>query len=270
MNLFDVFRRECTAVGSRAADKHDVLQQVAELAKETPCLHHVHPSEIRRGLEEREALGSTGFGNEIAIPHCRLASVQEFVVGLVTFADGVDFDALDDQPVRLVVFIVAPATESDQHVRLLSGISRVLSIPGAVDEMIAARNREALIESFLRHARDKLESTESLTRQMFHVFVQEEQYFRDIVGIFEAIDDSAIAIVDVENAGAYLAKMPLFAGFFHDRPQTFGRLIVGVVNKQFGNETIRQIERVTGGLKERPGVLVTVQDLFYCEGSLRL
>jgi PTS system nitrogen regulatory IIA component len=270
MNLFDVFHRECVAVGCAAADKAAVLRQAADLARRASGMEDVNEGEIRRALEEREALGSTGFGNGIAIPHCRLEAVSAFVVGLISIPGGVEFDALDEQPVHLVVFIIAPATESDQHVRLLSGISRVLSIPGAVDEMVAAPSREALVESFLRHARDKLESTEAQTRQIFHVFVQEEEYFREIVEVFESIDDSAIAVLEVENAGAYLAKMPMFAGFFRDSPDTFGRLIIGVVNKRFGNETIRQIERVTGGLRDKAGVLVTVQDLFYCEGSLRL
>ena len=268
MNLFDVVRRECIRAGGSGRDRDAVLAEIAGLAGESPTLTGVETGEIENALRKREALGSTGFGKAIAIPHCRLAGVKEFVVGLLTVPGGVPFDALDDKPVKLFVFIVAPATESDEHVRLLSGISRVLSIPGAVEEMIAAPSSEALMEGFLRSAQDKVDTARALTRQLFHVFVQEEEIFKDILQVFGAMEDGCAVTVDAENLGAYLARLPLFATFWTDRPASFSRLIVALVDKKLTNETVRRIEAVTGDLKQQSGVLVLVQDLFYCEGSL--
>ena len=268
MNLFDVLRRDCIQARVQVADKPGALREVARIARQSPELASVPEAEIEAALVRREELGSTGFGNGIAIPHCRMDSVDSFVVGVISVPDGVDFDALDDEPVRLLVFIVAPAIESDQHVRLLSGISQVLSIPGAIKELVAGASDDALYESFLRHAHDKVDTQEARERVLFHVFVQEEDYFREILQVFGAMDDGAVVILDAENSSAYLAKMPMFAGFWTDNPRTFSRMIVALVSKGLANETIRRIERVTGDLKEQSGVMVAVQDVFYCEGAL--
>ena len=88
MDLFKVLQRECIAVRSAARDKAGILDEIARPAKASPLLEAVTAEAIRDGLADREDLGSTGFGSGIAIPHCRMPSIQEFVVGLVTAPDG--------------------------------------------------------------------------------------------------------------------------------------------------------------------------------------
>src|SRR4030042_497855 len=112
MKLADVLHKECIAVNARLSDKTEVLQEVARLAKKSSILDSVSEQEILAGLQARESLGSTGVGKGIAIPHCRLKTVKDFVVGIVTVPSGVDFDALDAGKVRLIVFIIAPEVES--------------------------------------------------------------------------------------------------------------------------------------------------------------
>lgn len=269
MKVLEVLRSECIETPLAPADKSAALREVAAAAKRSAVLKDVKEEDILEGLERREALGSTGFGNGIAIPHCRLPSVKEFTVGLLGIPEGVDFESLDDEKVRLIVFIVAPDTVSDAHVRLLSGISQALMVPGAVDEMVAAKSPEALRESFLRHIRDEVDTSDQAGRDLFHVFVQDEDLFRDILQVFGGMEGSAAVVVETENTSAYLSKLPLFAGFWTDHPSGFCRLIVAVVNKSMTNETIRRIERITGGPDKCSEVLVSVQDLFYCAGSLK-
>jgi PTS system nitrogen regulatory IIA component len=268
MKLLNVLRKESMRTHSRAQSKRDAIDQVVEAAKSCDVLMHVSAEDILDGLLKREELGSTGFGGGIAIPHCRLPNVNEFVVGMMTFSDGVDFDALDGKPVSLLVFIVAPDSQSDAHIRLLSGISQVLSIPGAVDEMTAESSTEGLYESFLRHVRDEVQADQQDQRSLFHVFVQDEDFFRDILQIFSGMQTSTAVVMDTQNAAAYLSKLPLFSAFWTDNPRDFNRLIVAVVSRNMVNETIRRIERITGPLKERTGIMVTVQDLFYAAGRI--
>jgi len=102
------------------------------------------------GLQARESLGSTGVGKGIAIPHCRLKAVKDFVVGAVTVPSGVDFDALDAEKVRLIVFIIAPEVVSNKHVGLLSVISQRLLAPKALEQILEEPTPEGIYESFLR------------------------------------------------------------------------------------------------------------------------
>jgi len=124
MKLADVLHKECIVVNAELSDKAEALRQVAGLAKKSNVLENVSEQEILVGLQGRESLGSTGVGKGIAIPHCRLKNVKDFVVGVVTVPSGVDFDALDAEKVRLIVFIIAPEVVSAKHVRLLSVISQ--------------------------------------------------------------------------------------------------------------------------------------------------
>lgn len=268
MKLADVMQRECVTVGAQFVNKAEVLQEVARLAKKSGVLENVTEQEILAGLQARESLGSTGVGKGIAIPHCRLKAASDFVVGLLTVPSGVDFDALDGQKVKLIVFIVAPEVESTQHVRLLSLISQTLLAPNAVKKILAEQTPDGVCASFLRGQDIDINDREQVARSLIYVFIQSEDVFREIIQILTGIESSSLVVVGAENARAYLAKMPLFASFWSDEPSDFGRIIIAVVDKNLTNETLRRIESVAGDLGKSDGVMVTVQEVSYVAGSL--
>jgi mannitol/fructose-specific phosphotransferase system IIA component (Ntr-type) len=103
-------------------------------------------------LRQREALGSTGIGKGVAIPHARSTMVAERAVLLARSSKGVDFDAMDENPVHLIFMIVAPPTERDpiylqmlaqivKAVRLAPVRRRILEAPdfGAIRTLIGAQ-----------------------------------------------------------------------------------------------------------------------------------
>ena len=268
MKLIDVLRTECVIANTAVEDKAQALAKVVDLAKQSPELKGVTPEQILAGLHERESLGSTGFGKGTAIPHCRLKNVTEFVVGIFTVEGGVDFEALDDEKVTLIIFIIAPETESNKHLKLLSAISQTLLIPGAVKELLAENTSEAICESFLRHTRADLDTSKQKVNCMFNIFIQNESVFHEILEKANGVETGSIVVSNTENAGAYLTKAPLFADFWRDEPNKFSKVITFVIDKGLSNEVIRSIESVTGPLSESTGVMVTVQDLTYVAGEL--
>jgi len=268
MKLVDVLRKECIVAGADFEDKADALKQIVQAAKKSPILKDVPDEEILAGLQERESLGSTGFGKGIAIPHCRLQSVTDFVVGIITVASGVDFEALDGDKVNLIIFIIAPEAKSNEHLKILSAISQTLLITGAVKEILSESTSEAVCESFLRHTHAEIDTKKQTTKVVFNVFVQDENVFRDILEKLAGIETSSLVISGTENAGAYLVKVPLFADFWRDKPSRFSKVISIVIDKGLSNETIRRIESITGNLNECTGVMVIAQDISYAAGSL--
>lgn len=268
MKLINVLHEDCVIADAQFSDKTAVLRQIAQTAKKSPVLKDVSEDSIFTGLQEREALGSTGFGNGIAIPHCRLKSLTDFVVGIVTVPSGVDFGALDEEKVQLIIFIIAPDSRSNEHLKLLSAISQTLLIPGAVKEILAGNTAEAVCESFLRHTHAEIDTTKQTSKVMLNVFVQDENIFQDILEKVSGIETGSLVVDNAENIGAYLTKAPLFADFWRDEPSRFSKVITIVIDKGLANETIRRIESVTGSLSERTGIMVTIQDLFYVTGTL--
>jgi len=190
MKLIDVLRKECVVAGAQLSDKAEALGEIVQVAKKSPILKDVSEQEILAGLEEREKLGSTGFGKGIAIPHCRLQSVTDFVVGLITVPSGVDFEALDAQKVTLIIFIIAPEAKSNEHLKLLSAISQTLLIPGVIKEILAESTTEAVCESFLRHTHAEIDTKKQTTKCQVNVFVQNENIFRDILEKLAGIETS--------------------------------------------------------------------------------
>ncbi len=269
MNLIHIFKKDCIAAGAQASDKQDALRQIAALARHAKALSSVSEEVLYAALLDRESLGSTGFGNGIAIPHCRLPGVNEFVMGVMSLPEGVDFEALDGNPVKLIVFIVAPDTRSDEHIRLLSTTSQILSIPGAVEEMVREPTAVALQESFLRHACDEVEENSENNFSLFHLLIQKEDYFLDLLQVFGSLEQGSTVVIDAEHSQKYLNKIPMFSAFWADEPDHFCRVIIAVVNRKMINEIIRRVERITGKLSENTGVMLTVQELFYCAGSLK-
>jgi PTS system nitrogen regulatory IIA component len=268
MTLPELLRTECLQVGMQAADKDDALHKLATLAAQSPLLGTVDEADLYRALKEREELGTTAFGEGIAIPHCRLPQTEQFVVGLATCPEGVDFAALDEQPVKLFVLIIAPEGQSDEHIRLLSAVSQVLRIPGAPEELIGAASCEGLRESFLRHVRDEAETTDHAGRHLFHVLVQDEERFEDILEVFAAMEAASVMVTEGQRTSVYLAKTPLFAGFWSDAERGFDRIILAAVDKKLTNDTIRRIEQITGPLDECRSVMVAVQEIFYSAGRI--
>jgi len=268
MKLADVLDKECIVVNTELSDKAEALRQVAGLAKKSSVLENVSEQEILAGLQARESLGSTGVGNGIAIPHCRLKDVKDFVVGAVTVPSGVDFDALDAEKVRLIVFIIAPEVVSDKHVRLLSVISQRLLAPEALEQILAESTPEGVYESFLRGQDVEINGRQRVDKSLIHVFIQSEDIFREVLQILTGIETSSLVVVGAETAGVYLSKLPLFASFWSDEPSNFGRIIIAVVDKGLTNEALRRIESVAGDLGKSSGVMATVQEVDYVAGSL--
>ena len=268
MKLIDVLRKECIDADAQFGDKADALRQIVQMAKKSSILKDVSAEEILAGLQKRESLGSTGFGKGIAIPHCHLKSVTDFVVGIITVPSGVDFEALDKEKVKLFIFIIAPEEKSNEHLKLLSAISQTLLIQGAVKEILAENTAETVCESFLRHTHAEIDTKKQTAKVVLNVFVQDETVFHEILEKLAGIETSSLVIDNTENAGAYLVKVPLFADFWRDKPSSFSKVITIVIDKGLSNETVRRIESVTGNLNENVGVMVVIQDISYIAGSL--
>jgi mannitol/fructose-specific phosphotransferase system IIA component (Ntr-type) len=268
MKLADVLHKECIAVNARLGDKAEALREIARLARKSGVLESVGEQDILMALQARESLGSTGVGKGVAIPHCRLTSAKDFVVGIVTVPSGVDFDALDAEKVRLIVFIIAPEVVSNKHVRLLSVISQRLLAPNALEDIVAGQTPDDVYDRFLRGRDVDINDRERVDKSLIHVFIQNEDVFRDILQILSGVEAGSLVVVGAENVGVYLSKLPLFASFWSDEPSNFSRIIVAVVDKNLTNETLRRIESIAGDLNKSTGVMVTVQNIDYAAGSL--
>jgi len=127
--------------------KKRALEQIANLiGKEVPELD---TQTVFESLIAREKLGSTGFGNGIAIPHCRLKGCEKPVSALLHLDAPIDFDAIDGAPVDLLFLLLVPEAATDAHLELLRQIASMLDRKDVRDKLRAATDSQSLYQVVL-------------------------------------------------------------------------------------------------------------------------
>ncbi|MDY0835155.1 MULTISPECIES: PTS IIA-like nitrogen regulatory protein PtsN [Pseudomonas] len=127
--------------------KKRALEQIANLiGREVP---EMDTQAVYEALIAREKLGSTGFGNGIAIPHCRLQGCESPVSALLHLDAPIDFDAIDGAPVDLLFVLLVPQAATDAHLELLRQIASMLDRKEVRDKLRSAPSNEALYQVVL-------------------------------------------------------------------------------------------------------------------------
>ena len=88
-------------------------------------------------LFARERLGSTGLGQQVAIPHGRIKGLREPVAAFIRLSDPIPFDAPDGKPVAILVFLMVPEQATQAHLEILSELAQMLSDPTFREQLIA-------------------------------------------------------------------------------------------------------------------------------------
>lgn len=136
MLLTDLLSPERIKIPLVSGSKAELLRELVELALNGAG--DGDREEVLRAVREREEVLSTGIGNGVAIPHGKTPRVQELILAAGVAASGVEFEALDGQPVQLFFLLVGPDAAAGQHVKALSRISRLLRRDEFRERLIAA------------------------------------------------------------------------------------------------------------------------------------
>ena len=123
MELADILAEESVFVCTDIATKRDVLEKLAD---KVAALTGHPAAEVFEALNDRESLGSTGLGNGIAVPHGKYAALKGVMAVFMKLTRPVDFEAVDDQPVDIVMMLLAPMGAGADHLKALARVARVL------------------------------------------------------------------------------------------------------------------------------------------------
>ncbi len=143
-----ILESRCTKVSVPVSSRKALLQYASDLLAET---YQLPARKLFDELMNRERLGSTGLGEGVAIPHCRMPC-EQIHAACLTLAEPVDYDAIDGEPVDLIFILLVPPEETSAHLELLSDLARLY---GSGD------NRARL-----RHASSDAELYETITGLM--------------------------------------------------------------------------------------------------------
>ena len=139
MHLREFFADDAIALTLTGSAKEEILSDLVALLKTDD-----HTADgLLKLLRRREALGSTGVGRGIAIPHCRTPAVGSLRLAFGRHPGGVDYRAIDDKPVHHFFLIVAPPNEvSNQYLPVLGKIAQFAKEPDVPDRLARVTNVE--------------------------------------------------------------------------------------------------------------------------------
>ncbi len=249
MEIAKIVSRDCCVANIAASDKKEALRFIAEQAAQCSASGSANVEVIENALWTREKDGSTGFGNEIAIPHAAIAGMSNFVVSIFTSTKGINFDAIDKKRVKIIFSILGPFDRPQEHLQILALISRTLGHTNVKNELLSARSGVALYETFLRHTdlqpRAKSRANES---QLLIVLLYNEDH---IYAVLEALIEEGIegaTVIESVGMGYYISKNPLFSAFssMMRSSRQHSKTIMSMVSKDSIPAITQAIENIVG------------------------
>ena len=147
MNVFEVLKKERIALDLEAKSKEEALTALTELLYKSGVL--ADRDGFMKDVLGREEVSTTGIGNGIAIPHGKSANVSETSVAVAKLKNEVEWQSVDDKPVKFIVLLAV--NENDRtgvHVKLLSQMARKLASEETCKRLLEAKSEEEIVNIF--------------------------------------------------------------------------------------------------------------------------
>jgi len=144
MNITDLITAERVVCNGNVTSKKRALELLGELIANGQS--DLSAREIFDSLIGRERLGSTGLGHGVALPHGRLSQSRRAIGAFVKLKQGVNFDAIDQQPVDLVFALLVPEHFTDEHLKILAYLAEMFSDKHFCEQLRVADSDQALFE----------------------------------------------------------------------------------------------------------------------------
>ena len=126
MKIMDFLNKKAVKVGLQSRDKKGVIEEMVDLLINTGEVKARQKEQLVKTLLDREALGSTGIGQGIGIPHGKAPNIKHLIGAVGISRNGVEFDSLDGEATYTFFLLLAPQDSAGPHLKALARISRLL------------------------------------------------------------------------------------------------------------------------------------------------
>jgi mannitol/fructose-specific phosphotransferase system IIA component (Ntr-type) len=147
MQISELLRQEHIKVNLESKDKESAIAEVLELLVASGDV--TDRDGAYRALLEREAKGTTGIGGGVAVPHAKHASITHLCLALGLSSGGVEFDAIDGQPARIIFLLLAEPNNPGPHVQALAQVARFCQTPGFCGRLRDCRSQKEVLDLVL-------------------------------------------------------------------------------------------------------------------------
>lgn len=141
MNLSELLKPEAVKVSGSVSSKKRLFHDLGDIAA---AVYDLESSVVTEALRAREALGPTGVGHGVALPHARLADLESVVGAFILLEKPIDFGSVDREPVDIAFALFAPEDAGVEHLKALALVSRTLREPSVCSKLRANRDPATL------------------------------------------------------------------------------------------------------------------------------
>lgn len=146
MNLFSLLKSDTILTNVEVKNKKKLISQLVDSLETELGVENI--SKIKDAVWEREQIMSTGVGKGLAIPHCKTKVVDENFGAFAVLNEPLDFNSIDNEPVRLVFLLVGPDEKNSLHIKLLSRISRLMNSGTFRDKVLSCESSKEVLDAF--------------------------------------------------------------------------------------------------------------------------
>ncbi len=146
MKISDILEEQLVVTKLPGASKDEIINAMVDLIGKSSRV--LDKEKVRAAIFEREKIMSTGVGNGFAIPHGKTDAVADIVASFGITAEPINYQALDDKPVRLVFLLVGKENLVGPHIKLLSRISRLMNKEEFRTKLLGLQTPKEVLDSF--------------------------------------------------------------------------------------------------------------------------
>ena len=146
MKISDILTEDLVVSHLKGTSKEEIIDAMVDLVATSPKV--LDKAKIREAIFDREKIMSTGVGNGFAIPHGKTDAVTEIVAAFAVTEREIDYDSLDEKPVRLVFLLVGKDNLVGPHIKLLSRISRLMNKEEFRKRLLTVTSPKEILEMF--------------------------------------------------------------------------------------------------------------------------
>ena len=148
MSLAELLSADQIIPEMKATERWDAIVELMDLLVARGQIKPEDRDGILASLKQREETMSTGIGFGIAIPHCSSDRLEEVVAAFGRSTTGIEFDALDNAPVKFVVLIIVPKNQGQNHLRSLASIAKFLNDRATRESLAEAKSGDQILSIF--------------------------------------------------------------------------------------------------------------------------
>ena len=147
MKISDTLKEDYIIADLKAGDKRETLSEVSLFLEHKGAIQD--HGKLLQALLDRERLGSTGIGDNMAIPHAKHEGIEQIITVFARSRKGVDFQSLDRKPVHFIFLLLAPPASAGLHLKALAKIARLFKNPSLREDILKAEDADTIYSLIL-------------------------------------------------------------------------------------------------------------------------